>query len=60
MSDDRGKGPQIDPLEQELEKLRAGFADRLPMRLQGMEDEWRALQDQDTGAISGLKGDTYD
>ncbi len=46
MSDDRGKGPQIDPLEQELEKLRAGFADRLPMRLQGMEDEWRALQDQ--------------
>ena len=45
MDRDRGNGRQIDPLEQQLEKLRDGFADRLPARLDAMENDWRSLQD---------------
>ncbi len=45
MDDERGNGRHIDPLEQQLEKLREGFADRLPSRLEAMEKEWRSLLD---------------
>lgn len=34
----------MERLEMELEKLRTGFAGRLPERLQGMRDEWGRLQ----------------
>jgi len=45
MDRDRANDQQIDPLEQQLEKLRDGFADRLPARLKAMENDWRSLQD---------------
>lgn len=45
MDSERANGRQIDPLEQQLEKLRDGFADRLPARLKAMENDWRSLQD---------------
>jgi len=45
MNRDRANDLQIDPLEQQLEKLRDGFADRLPARLMAMENDWRSLQD---------------
>jgi diguanylate cyclase (GGDEF)-like protein len=45
MDRERANGRQIDPLEQQLEKLRDGFADRLPARLKAMGNEWRSLQD---------------
>jgi diguanylate cyclase (GGDEF)-like protein len=31
-------------LDHELERLRSGFAERLPVRLRGMADEWQDLQ----------------
>jgi len=44
MNADSGKDSSMDRLERELEKLRAGFSDRLPGRLQGMREEWGRLQ----------------
>ncbi|MBD3857525.1 MAG: Hpt domain-containing protein, partial [Acidobacteria bacterium] len=44
MEGERGSPVAADQLEKELERLRGGFLEKLPARLQALVEEWNALQ----------------
>jgi diguanylate cyclase (GGDEF)-like protein len=44
MEGERGSPVAADQLEKELERLRGGFLEKLPARMQALVEEWNALQ----------------